>query len=86
MATMLARRSLARSLLPRMVPAMSGGMQQGGELDLQNSQGRYKSSHAENTNKFIVEVRGDGPVASNRFCCAPSARTRAVPWEAHGSV
>lgn len=57
MALMLARRSLARSLLSRMAPAMSGGMQQGGSLDLQNSQTRYKSSHAENTNKFIVEVR-----------------------------
>ncbi|KAL6782420.1 GDH2 [Auxenochlorella protothecoides x Auxenochlorella symbiontica] len=56
MALMLARRSLARSLLSRMAPAMSGGMQQGGSLDPQNSQTRYKSSHAENTNKFIVEA------------------------------
>lgn len=55
MAHTLARRALARSPLARLAPCMSVGLSQfSGGVSMQS---RQKSSHAENTNHFIVEVR-----------------------------
>lgn len=75
MALASTRRALSRSMASRIAPAIANGMQQGAAMDLLHGQKRAKGSHAENTNKFIVEVRA-GPVCVDRGGDGRAAWTR----------